>query len=76
MAEIHRSSTLLDKPAIAGAGLGMAEIHRSSTLALRLVEPRRLAGDGRDSPLKYTSRSVVHDCTAGWGWPRFTAQVH
>ena len=59
----------------AGA-LGMAGIHRSSTLQCSRVAVQRAAGDGRDSPLKYTRRCLLHLHDHGWGWPGFTAQVH
>ena len=35
-----------------------------------------LAGDGRESPLKYTGRADSAPCAVCWGWPRITAQVH
>ena len=57
MAGIHRSSTLPKVNQVDVLLLGMAGIHRSSTLAddrSRFL----LAGDGRDSPLKYTGGNM------------------
>ena len=56
MAGIHRSSTLLDRAGMRDCTLGMAGIHRSSTLAQRASRYADCAGDGRDSPLKYTQQ--------------------
>ena len=76
MAGIHRSSTLFTTFYANQTGLGMAGIHRSSTLnpSTDIVESK--AGDGRDSPLKYTFDGVGYSACSGWGWPGFTAQVH
>ncbi len=57
MAGIHRSSTLAIMSHCLQRRLGMAGIHRSSTLGIMQVPRSSRARDGRDSPLKYTSRS-------------------
>ncbi len=59
MAGIHRSSTLALLLLFALLRLGMAGIHRSSTLAILFAGTNDVARDGRDSPLKYTTRNAT-----------------
>ena len=76
MAGIHRSSTLDGDLSTRRCWLGMAGIHRSSTLRTAASRTSMRAGDGRDSPLKYTRADRAALRRQRWGWPGFTAQVH
>ena len=68
MAENHRSSTLIQVGTSSDGALGMAENHRSSTLHPCTEVPIPFAGDGRESPLKYTGwRSLPFAPLAGDG---------
>ena len=77
MAGIHRSSTLhrqRDARRCWGWPGFTAQVHSRRNRTLRTCR----AGDGRDSPLKYTAyrrdgSAAMLNC---WGWPGFTAQVH
>ena len=42
----------------------------------RFLNARRAAGDGRESPLKYTVAVLRPCCASRWGWPGVAAQVH
>src|SRR5208283_1719243 len=76
MAGNRRSSTLEYLALTFQIGLGMAGNRRSSTLNRWDLLDVASAGDGRESPLKYTWYRKEGAVMAGWGWPGIAAQVH
>ena len=63
-------------PAATEPSLGMAGSRRSSTLAVANGRYLDAAGDGRESPLKYTFHAQSSGPASCWGWPGIAAQVH